>query len=73
MERITRISYESGQRQQQEKYLEVQIKPGWKNGTKITFHKEGDQTGPGGERGMRKNTNREMKRRLTFSDINNFR
>jgi DnaJ-class molecular chaperone len=51
MERITRISYESGQRQQQEKYLEVQIKPGWKNGTKITFHKEGDQTGPGGERG----------------------
>lgn len=51
MERISRTSYESGQRQQQEKVLEVQIKPGWKNGTKITFHNEGDQTGPGVERG----------------------
>lgn len=47
MEKITRTSYETGQRQQQEKFIEVQIKPGWKNGTKITFHNEGDSSGPG--------------------------
>jgi DnaJ-class molecular chaperone len=52
MEKLNRLSFDNnGQRQQQEKLLEVQIKPGWKNGTKITFHKEGDSTGPGIERG----------------------
>jgi DnaJ-class molecular chaperone len=47
MEKVTRVSYDTGQRQYQDKFLEVSIKPGWKNGTKITFHNEGDSPGPG--------------------------
>lgn len=33
----------SGQTMQAEKVLEVNVKPGWKAGTKITFEKEGDE------------------------------
>lgn len=30
----------------QEKILEINVKPGWKSGTKITFEKEGDEMDP---------------------------
>jgi len=33
----------TGQSRKEEKVLEVNVKPGWKAGTKITFEKEGDQ------------------------------
>jgi DnaJ-class molecular chaperone len=46
-ERLTRTTYETGQRKTEEKTFDVQIKPGWKNGTRITFHGDGDSTGPG--------------------------
>ncbi|KAL6069077.1 DnaJsubfamily B member 4-like [Balamuthia mandrillaris] len=37
------IQSDSGQVRQEEKILEIQVKPGWKAGTKITFPEEGDQ------------------------------
>lgn len=43
--KITRnISQPNGQTIKEEKILTIDIKPGWKAGTKITFPKEGDQT-----------------------------
>lgn len=44
--KITRnvVSKETGQMKKEEKILTIQIKPGWKEGTKITFEKEGDQS-----------------------------
>lgn len=42
--RITRkVLQPDGSRKQEEKILNVEIKPGWKAGTKITFPREGDQ------------------------------
>ena len=44
--KITRnvVSPETKQLRKEEKILTIQIKPGWKEGTKITFEKEGDQS-----------------------------
>jgi len=40
---ITKTIYDAqGNGRQEKKTLEVEIKPGWKDGTKITFHNEGD-------------------------------
>jgi len=36
------IQDESGRRSMAEKILEINVKPGWKAGTKITFTEEGD-------------------------------
>eukprot|EP01053_Blabericola_migrator_P003511 Blabericola_migrator_1__3510@NODE_2040_length_3379_cov_208_454710_g1295_i0_p2_GENE_NODE_2040_length_3379_cov_208_454710_g1295_i0NODE_2040_length_3379_cov_208_454710_g1295_i0_p2_ORF_typecomplete_len338_score65_86DnaJ_C/PF01556_18/3_4e03DnaJ_C/PF01556_18/1_7e50DnaJ/PF00226_31/3_9e25_NODE_2040_length_3379_cov_208_454710_g1295_i022833296 len=44
--KVTRARYERGRRQQEEKFIELDVKPGWKDGTKITFPGEGDQPGP---------------------------
>lgn len=43
--KVTRQRYRSELRttEREEKVLEVQIKPGWKEGTKITFENEGDE------------------------------
>jgi DnaJ-class molecular chaperone len=42
-EKVVRtIAKENGQRIQSEKVFEIVVKPGWKNGTLITFHNEGD-------------------------------
>uniref|UniRef100_A0A2P2HVY4 DnaJ homolog subfamily B member 4-like n=1 Tax=Hirondellea gigas TaxID=1518452 RepID=A0A2P2HVY4_9CRUS len=44
--KITRnvVCAETRQMKKEEKILTIQIKPGWKEGTKITFEKEGDQS-----------------------------
>ena len=44
--KITRnvVCKETGHMRKEEKILTIQIKPGWKEGTKITFEKEGDQS-----------------------------
>lgn len=44
--KITRnvVCKETKQMKKEEKILTIQIKPGWKEGTKITFEKEGDQS-----------------------------
>lgn len=44
--KVTRQRFGAHQRIQEEKILEVAIKPGWKDGTKITFSGEGDQESP---------------------------
>lgn len=43
--KITRnvINPETKQFKKEEKILTIQVKPGWKEGTKVTFEKEGDQ------------------------------
>ena len=42
--KISRKVYsEDGSVRNEEKVLKIQVKPGWKSGTKITFAKEGDQ------------------------------
>ena len=38
-----RVTEENGTSRTEEKNLSVKINPGWCEGTKITFHKEGDQ------------------------------
>ncbi|XP_064536322.1 dnaJ protein homolog 1 [Drosophila montana] len=40
---ISRIKMASGQPRKEIKLLDIEIKPGWKSGTKITFPKEGDE------------------------------
>lgn len=44
--RVTRQRWRSNQPYQEEKVLDVQVKAGWKDGTKITFSGEGDQESP---------------------------
>jgi len=40
---ITKTVYDAqGNARQEKKTLELDVKPGWKDGTKITFHSEGD-------------------------------
>lgn len=41
--KIKRKVYTSGTMRQEERILEVQVKPGWKPGTKIKFAREGDE------------------------------
>jgi len=41
--KINRIRLENGQPQQSSKIVEIDVKKGWKSGTKITFEKEGDE------------------------------
>lgn len=45
--KVTRMRWSGNQRIQDEHVLEVQVKAGWKDGTKITFTGEGDQERPG--------------------------
>lgn len=33
----------SGNFKKEDKYVSINVKPGWKSGTKVTFQKEGDQ------------------------------
>ncbi|TDG38770.1 hypothetical protein AWZ03_014808 [Drosophila navojoa] len=40
---ISRIRMHNGQSRKDTKLLDIEIKPGWKAGTKITFPKEGDE------------------------------
>lgn len=42
--KISRMSMATGRQCKEEKVLNINVKPGWKAGTKITFQKEGDQT-----------------------------
>jgi len=42
--KISRMTMASGRPRKEEKVLNINVKPGWKAGTKITFQKEGDQT-----------------------------
>ena len=44
--KITRriLAHDGRSYRQEEKVLQVDIRPGWKAGTKVTFPKEGDQT-----------------------------
>eukprot|EP01056_Protomagalhaensia_sp_Gyna25_P004405 Protomagalhaensia_sp_Gyna_25__4404@NODE_401_length_3562_cov_87_679251_g307_i0_p1_GENE_NODE_401_length_3562_cov_87_679251_g307_i0NODE_401_length_3562_cov_87_679251_g307_i0_p1_ORF_typecomplete_len332_score69_39DnaJ_C/PF01556_18/6_8e42DnaJ/PF00226_31/1_9e26DnaJ/PF00226_31/4_9e03RPT/PF13446_6/0_24_NODE_401_length_3562_cov_87_679251_g307_i025243519 len=44
--KITRTRFDKNRRYQEEKFIELDVKPGWKDGTKITFGGEGDQQGP---------------------------
>lgn len=32
-----------GKSKKEDKYVSINVKPGWKSGTKVTFQKEGDQ------------------------------
>ncbi|XP_023168367.1 dnaJ protein homolog 1 [Drosophila hydei] len=41
--KISRMSMATGTARKEEKVLSINVKPGWKAGTKITFPKEGDQ------------------------------
>jgi len=41
--KITKTLVESGKRMQAEKILTLQVKPGWKTGTKVTFPEEIDE------------------------------
>lgn len=38
-----RITEANGSSRKEEKCVSINIKPGWKSGTKVTFQKEGDQ------------------------------
>jgi len=44
MKIVKRIYDESGGSRSEEKVLQINVKPGWKAGTKVTFAKEGDRT-----------------------------
>lgn len=39
-----RVTKSSGQTYKEDKILEIDVRPGWKSGTKITFNQEGDQS-----------------------------
>lgn len=39
-----RVLQADGSPKKEDKYVSISVKPGWKNGTKVTFQKEGDQT-----------------------------
>uniref|UniRef100_A0A1A9ZR68 J domain-containing protein n=1 Tax=Glossina pallidipes TaxID=7398 RepID=A0A1A9ZR68_GLOPL len=41
--KISRMSMATGRPRKDEKILNINVKPGWKSGTKITFQKEGDE------------------------------
>lgn len=41
--KITRKVYQGGMESREDKVLTINVKPGWKAGTKITFPREGDQ------------------------------
>ncbi|CEM18629.1 unnamed protein product [Vitrella brassicaformis CCMP3155] len=45
--KITRTRYNNGVPTKEPKVLEVEIKPGWKDGTKIKYEGEGDEPAPG--------------------------
>eukprot|EP00005_Dracoamoeba_jomungandri_P005278 CAMPEP_0174250348 /NCGR_PEP_ID=MMETSP0439-20130205/546_1 /TAXON_ID=0 /ORGANISM="Stereomyxa ramosa, Strain Chinc5" /LENGTH=343 /DNA_ID=CAMNT_0015330385 /DNA_START=23 /DNA_END=1054 /DNA_ORIENTATION=+ len=47
--KVTRKEVVNGQLVPKEKVLEINVKPGWKAGTKITFEREGDQSLDGTE------------------------
>ena len=50
--KVTRTIFDaSGRSMQAEKILEIDVKPGWKDGTKLTFTGEGDEIGPGSPAG----------------------
>ena len=38
-----RVIADDGTAKKEEKVLTINVKPGWKSGTKITFQREGDQ------------------------------
>jgi len=42
--RVTRKVYRNGRQETVQETLEINVKPGWKNGTKITFAEKGDET-----------------------------
>lgn len=44
--KITRTRFSMGRRHQEEKFLDIDVKSGWKDGTKVTFAGEGDQAQP---------------------------
>lgn len=44
--KITRKRFASGAEYKEEQILKIDIKPGWKDGTKLTFSGEGDQASP---------------------------
>ncbi|PHJ25099.1 heat shock protein [Cystoisospora suis] len=44
--KITRTRYRNGQVVKEDNVLSIDVKPGWKEGTKITFAGEGDQDSP---------------------------
>ena len=39
-----RVLQADGSPKKEDKFVSITVKPGWKNGTKVTFQKEGDQT-----------------------------
>lgn len=39
-----RVTKSNGQTYKEDKILEIDVRPGWKSGTKITFNQEGDQS-----------------------------
>lgn len=39
-----RVTKQNGQTFKEDKILEIDVRPGWKSGTKITFNQEGDQS-----------------------------
>ncbi|ORM40870.1 DnaJ -like protein subfamily B member 4 [Babesia sp. Xinjiang] len=45
--KITRKRFANGGEYKEEQILKIDIKPGWKDGTKLTFSGEGDQAAPG--------------------------
>merc|ERR1739838_8546 len=45
--KIKRKRWRGSQMYQDEKLLEVEVKPGWKQGTKVTYDDDGDQEAPG--------------------------
>eukprot|EP00922_Rhytidocystis_sp_ex-Travisia-forbesii_P061025 GHVS01090504.1.p1 GENE.GHVS01090504.1~~GHVS01090504.1.p1 ORF type:complete len:345 (+),score=39.97 GHVS01090504.1:267-1301(+) len=49
--KITRKRFTGGSPRKEERILEVTVKPGWKDGTRIKYAGEGDQESPGGQAG----------------------
>ena len=39
-----RVLQADGSPKKEDKFVSITVKPGWKNGTKVTFQKEGEQT-----------------------------